>query len=132
MKVSERFICPPKGEDKRRYLWWARRVLDESNIRAARLTGGGDIPALVQFSEVPSWGLAYLVNEFHASGLWKLVSAVLDEPVSARGDVNRLYTASLISPVSGKVSSAAALDWYHSMMPEEDDSKKFVYGEETR
>ncbi len=135
MRVSERFICPPPDEDKRRYVWWARRVLDESNLYAARYADGSDRPALVQFSEVPSWAVAYLVNEFVSSGLWKLVSAILEEPAHdhegrVRLDIERVYVVTLITPASGKTFHASSLDWYHSMLPKETRDSVVVFGEE--
>lgn len=133
MKVSERFVCPVAGEDKRRYVWWARRVVDECNLYATRWFAGGSQPALVQFPEVPSWGLAYLINEFHSSGQWKLVSAILEEPAHdvegrVRLDIERVFVTSFITPVSGKTFHAAALDWYHDMLPKEDRESVVVFG----
>ncbi len=133
MKVSERFVCPPPGEDKRRYVWWARRVLDECNLYAARYADGSDSPAMVQFSEVPEWAVAYLLNEFVSSGLWKLVSVILEEPAldrdgDVRANVDRVYIVSLLTPALGKTFSAAAIDWYHDMLPKEKKENVVVFG----
>lgn len=120
MKRSERFVCPPPGEDKRRYLWWARRVLEECDAAAARLSGGTAQPVLVGLPNVPSHGVAYLVNEFHSSDRFSLLSC-------SRGIMGYNYTMRLITPVHGEVFEAAGYTFGFSFQDSSDEIS-YVYG----
>jgi hypothetical protein len=127
MKRSERFVVPPVGEDKRRYVWWAKRVGEEVQVARWRLVGDTTLPFSVRFLDVPAHGLAYLINELQSEdcGLF-LVSAgrkrsmVFDEfgTHKRRGEYAFSYVC-VFSDAPDTYGEGAEWTFIHPLLPSE-------------
>jgi hypothetical protein len=86
------------------------------------MTGGTAQPVLVDLPNVPSHGVAYLVNEFHASSRYSMLSAY-------REIDSDKYEVRFISPVNGEVFSAAGYE-FHEKFSVNNEDVVYVYGGE--
>jgi hypothetical protein len=128
MKRNERFVVPPIGEDKRRYVWWAKRVGEEVRVARWRNVGDAALPFSVKFVDVPAHGLAYLVNELQSEdcGLF-LVSALRKRSVvyddfgvhKRKGEYAYSYTC-VFSCSPSEYSEGHMWTFIHPLLPSEE------------